>query len=191
MTGNVQVKGEGDGEPLIVNHIYDSAIVPPPILAADFNFLYLFEFLVNRVFLGGLPHEDPNLHIKNFLLVCALHRQKNVSDDAFRLRLFPFSLKGKARTWLDDLPARSIHNWDELLEAFLDELFPRGVIVELRCRVLTFKQKPHERLHEAWVRYKNCIRMCPQHRCTDESLLQRFYYTLNPENQILADNMAK
>ncbi|KAL3376537.1 hypothetical protein AABB24_003128, partial [Solanum stoloniferum] len=140
MTSNVQEKGEGDGEPLIVNHIYDSAIVPPPILAADFNFLYLYEFLVNRVFLGGLPHEDPNLHIKNFLLVCALHRQKNVSDDAFRLRLFPFSLKGKARSWLDDLPARSIHNWDELLEAFLDEFFPRGVIVELRCRVSTFKQ---------------------------------------------------
>ncbi|KAH0699274.1 hypothetical protein KY284_013489 [Solanum tuberosum] len=119
MTGNVQAKGEGDGEPLIVNHIYDNAIVPPPILAADFNFLYLYEFLVNR--------------------------QKNVSDDAFRLRLFPFSLKGKARTWLDDLPARSIHNWDELLEAFLDEFFPRGVIVELRCCVSTFKQKPHER----------------------------------------------
>lgn len=180
MTGNVQA--EGDGEPLIVNHSYGCAIVCPPILATDFNFSYLYRLLVNKDFFGRLPHEDPNLYIKSFLRVCGLHRQCNVSDDALRLRLFPFSLKGKARTWLDDLPPRSIHNWDELLEMFLGEFFPAGVIAELRFCILRFKQKPHEALHEAWVRYQKCPRKCPQHGYRDESLLETFYFNLDPIN---------
>jgi hypothetical protein len=31
-----------------------------------------------------------------------------------RLKLFPFSLKDKAKTWLQNLGSGSIHDWDEM-----------------------------------------------------------------------------
>ena len=46
------------------------------------------------------PDEDPNLPISMFLQLCNTLKDKGVSKDAIQLRLFPFSVKGKARKWL-------------------------------------------------------------------------------------------
>jgi len=45
------------------------------------------------------PHEDANDHLQHFLEVCNTFTIKNVTADAIRLRLFPFSLLGKAKQW--------------------------------------------------------------------------------------------
>ena len=42
-----------------------------------------------------------------------------MSDDAIRLRLFPFSLKEKAKHWLTSEPLDSITSRDELVNKFL------------------------------------------------------------------------
>jgi len=44
--------------------------------------------------------EDSNLHPSVFLEVCDMLKLNGVSSDAIRLRLFPFSLRDKARAWL-------------------------------------------------------------------------------------------
>ena len=41
----------------------------------------------------GLPNEDPNRQISNFLEVCDTVQYNGVNDGAICLRLFPFSLK--------------------------------------------------------------------------------------------------
>ena len=46
---------------------------------------------------NGLPNEDPNMHLMNFLAICDSYKQNGVSDEGVRLRLFPFSLSGSAR----------------------------------------------------------------------------------------------
>ena len=43
----------------------------------------------------GKPHEDVNDHLQHFLVVCYTFTVKNVTADAIRLRLFPFSLTGR------------------------------------------------------------------------------------------------
>ncbi|KAI5677163.1 hypothetical protein M9H77_08113 [Catharanthus roseus] len=48
----------------------------------------------------GLDYENPYKHIDEFLEICSTFKLPNVSDDAIRLRLFPFSLKDKAKHWL-------------------------------------------------------------------------------------------
>ena len=56
----------------------------------------------------GFPNEDLNAHIANFLEICDTFKHNRVSDDAIRLRLFPCSLKEKAKGWVNSLPAGSI-----------------------------------------------------------------------------------
>ena len=60
----------------------------------------------------GLDREDPYMHVKDFLEICATCKFQNFTDDSVRLRLFPFSLKDKAKEWLNSLSPRSITSWE-------------------------------------------------------------------------------
>jgi hypothetical protein len=43
----------------------------------------------------------------------------NCSLNTIRLKFFPFSLKDKAKTWLQNLRSGSIRVWDEMQQQFL------------------------------------------------------------------------
>jgi hypothetical protein len=47
----------------------------------------------------GKAHEDTSAHLQHFLEICSTFTIKGVSRDAILLRLFPFSLLGKAKQW--------------------------------------------------------------------------------------------
>ena len=47
----------------------------------------------------GKAHEDANAHLQYFLKICSTFTIKGVSQEAIRLRLFPFSLLEKAKQW--------------------------------------------------------------------------------------------
>ncbi|XP_073138487.1 uncharacterized protein [Henckelia pumila] len=65
----------------------------------------IIQMIQNTVQFGGSSIDDPNAHIENFLEICDTFKQQGVFDDAVRLRLFPFSLRDKAKSWLNSLPA--------------------------------------------------------------------------------------
>lgn len=56
----------------------------------------------------GSAHEDPNAHFASFLELCDLIKYNGVFEDAIRLRFFPFSLRDKAKMWLNSIPTESI-----------------------------------------------------------------------------------
>ena len=74
------------------------SIKRPTVAANNFEIKpATIQLIQNNVQFGGLAHEDPNDHIMNFEEMCDTFKQNGVSEDAIRLRLFPFSLNGKAK----------------------------------------------------------------------------------------------
>ena len=53
------------------------------------------------------------MHIE-FEDVCNTFREGGASIDLMRLKLFPFTLKDKAKIWLNSLRPRSIRTWTDL-----------------------------------------------------------------------------
>ena len=61
----------------------------------------MVHMLQTAVQFGGLPSEDPNAHITDFISMCdTLKPNREISDNVIRLKLFPFSLRDKAKQWL-------------------------------------------------------------------------------------------
>ncbi|KAG9439974.1 hypothetical protein H6P81_020139 [Aristolochia fimbriata] len=97
-----------------------TSIITPSIQANNFDFKpQLLLMLQTHYQLSGLANEDPNDHLERFLDLCATFKYNGVSDDAARLRLFKFTLGGRAKTWLNTLPAGSIATWEDLQKKFL------------------------------------------------------------------------
>ncbi|GKE91733.1 hypothetical protein Tco_1572828 [Tanacetum coccineum] len=51
----------------------------------------------------GRTKTDPYKHIYEFLRICNMFKYKDTENEAVRLMMFPLSLTGEAKTWLDEL----------------------------------------------------------------------------------------
>jgi hypothetical protein len=73
---------------------------------------------------GGSASEDASMHLHDFCEICDMQKFKNIENYIVKLKLFPFSLKGKTKDWLLSLPNGSINSWDNLREAFIKKYYP-------------------------------------------------------------------
>ncbi|GKE42655.1 reverse transcriptase domain-containing protein [Tanacetum coccineum] len=131
----------------------------------------------------GLEKDNPHDHIRWFNKITSTIKYKDVPNSAIKLMLFPFSLAGAARRWLEKEPPRSILTWEDLVSKFINEFFPPSRTTNLRNEISNFQQKFDESFHEAWDRYKDLLRACPHHGFTELHQLDTFYNALNPTDQ--------
>ena len=91
--------------------------------------------------------------------------------DKVCLRLFPFSLLGKARTWFYTNKA-DFTTWEACSNAFLTKYFPVGKTNALRGKISEFQQLPDESIPEAWERFREYIVACPHHDMEEWLIIQ-------------------
>ncbi|XP_021771468.1 uncharacterized protein LOC110735586 [Chenopodium quinoa] len=129
----------------------------------------------------------PVSHIDSFLEKCDTMKMNGVTDDAIRLRLFPFSLRDKAKEWLRDEGTGSFDTWEKLVKAFLVKFLGQEKTSRLRNELSTFRQSDDESLYEVWRRFKRLQRQCPHHGIPEWMLVQTFYNGLTHEFRIYID----
>ncbi|GJU93748.1 reverse transcriptase domain-containing protein, partial [Tanacetum coccineum] len=132
------------------------------------------------------PHKSSRFFNK----VTATLASRSYQYTTIKLLLFPFSLEGEARTWLDKEPPRSILTWDDLVSKFINQFFPPSKTTYLRNEITTFYQKPNETFNEAWERFKGLLRQCPHHGFSELHQLDTFYNSLNTNDQDALDSAA-
>ncbi|GKA94045.1 reverse transcriptase domain-containing protein, partial [Tanacetum coccineum] len=162
---------------------YEDAIVVPEITANNFEIKHgLLNLVQNKQFFGH-DKEDPHAHIRYFNKITSTMKFLNVPSMSVKLMLFPFSLEGAARIWLEKEPPRSILTWDDLVSKFINKFFPPSKTTNLRNEITRFQQKFDETFYEAWDRFNDLLRGCPHHGFSELHQLDTFYNALNSNDQ--------
>ncbi|GJU24709.1 reverse transcriptase domain-containing protein [Tanacetum coccineum] len=138
----------------------------------------------NRYY-GGTTARSTTEGYEDAIVIRSSSRMKfpNVPNTSVKLMLFPFSLEGAARIWLEKEPPRSIETWDDLVSKFINKFFPPSKTTNLRNEITRFQQKFDETFYEAWDRFNDLLRGCPHHGFSELHQLDTFYNALNSNDQ--------
>ncbi|GJW73794.1 reverse transcriptase domain-containing protein [Tanacetum coccineum] len=162
---------------------YEDAILIPEIVANNFELKHgLINLVQNKQFFGH-DKEDPHAHIRYFNKITSTMRVPNVPIATIKLMLFPFSIEGAARIWLEKEPPRSIQTWDDLVSKFINQFFPPSKTTNLRNEITRFQQRFDESFYEAWDRFNDLLRACPHHGFSELHQIDTFYNALNINDQ--------
>ncbi|RVW78426.1 hypothetical protein CK203_051430 [Vitis vinifera] len=138
----------------------------------------------------GMESENPYAHIKEFEDVCNTFRDGGASINLMRLKLFPFTLKDKAKIWLNSLRPRSICSWTDLQVEFLKKFFPTHRTNSLKRQTSNFLAKENEKFYECWERYMEAINACPHHGFDTWLLVSYFYDGMSSSMKQLLETMC-
>ena len=81
--------------PVVVDNY--SGIHRQAINANNFELKATWISMVQQNQYGWLAYEDPNVHVATFLEIVDTVKMNGVTEDVIRMRLFPFSLRDRAR----------------------------------------------------------------------------------------------
>nr|GEV17339.1 reverse transcriptase domain-containing protein [Tanacetum cinerariifolium] len=123
----------------------------------------------------GLPGDDANKHLDNFLHVTQSIKVNGVTDDALQLYLFPLSLTHHATAWFDHLPRNLINTFEQMAKMFLGKYFPPSMVTKVKNEITNFRQRPDKSLFKACEPYKLSIDRCPNHNMLSVTQIDTFY----------------
>ncbi|GKA02053.1 reverse transcriptase domain-containing protein [Tanacetum coccineum] len=125
---------------------YGDAIMIPAILAENFKRKHGLLNLVTLKQFYGFEKEDPHAHTRWFNRITSTIKYRDVPNSSIKLMLFPFSIEGAARIWLEKVPPRSILTWEDIVSKFIDQFFPPSKTTNLRNEITNFQQRFDESL---------------------------------------------
>jgi len=95
------------------------------LLALTANFEIKSRMIQMLPVFRGLANENPYQHVREFEDICGTMKYHQMIKESLKLRLFPFSLKERAKSWLLSLQPGSISTWVGLVEAFYRKFYSK------------------------------------------------------------------
>jgi hypothetical protein len=157
------------------NDFICTPIAPPAPKANFYEIKPALLNLVTKEQFSSASSDDAAAHLKNFVELCEMQKYKDVDGNIIKLKLFPFSLRGRAKDWLLSLPRNSIDSWGKCKDAFIGKYYPPAKIIVLRSDIMKFRQFHNEHVAQAWEIMKSMIKNCPTHGPTTWMIVQTFY----------------
>ena len=114
------------------NDFICTSIAPPASLAAFSEIKPALLNLVIKEQFSGASTDDAAVHLNNFVVLCEMQKYKDINENLIKLKLFLFSLRGRAKDWLLSLPRNSIDSWTKCKDAFIGKYYPPVKIISLR-----------------------------------------------------------
>nr|GFA82023.1 reverse transcriptase domain-containing protein [Tanacetum cinerariifolium] len=115
---------------------YEDAIVVLVITADNFELKHGLLTLFQYKQFFGHDKEDTHAHVRYFNKITSTLKFPNVPNMSIKLMLYPFSLKGATRIWLEKEPPRSIFTLDDLVSKFINQFFPPSKTTNLQLHQL-------------------------------------------------------
>ncbi|GJZ47244.1 putative ribonuclease H-like domain-containing protein [Tanacetum coccineum] len=107
-----------DDEPMwVADHVFaptSGSAITIPKTASEFAIKGNHLTLVKGNQFNGRTKTNAHKHIHEFLRICDMFKYKDTGNEVVRLMMFPLSLTGEAKTWLDELDEGTIETSDEL-----------------------------------------------------------------------------
>jgi hypothetical protein len=105
-------------------------ITSPDITVESFKVCPGLLNLICKDQFDGNAGEDASMHLHDFCEICDMQKFKNIDNSIVKLKLFPISLRGKAKEWLLSLPNGSINSWDNLKESLTKRYYSHVKILQ-------------------------------------------------------------
>ena len=160
--------------------------IPLTIQANNFELKPITLQLLQNIQFMGLPQEDPNTHISNFLEVCDMVKYNSVSDDAIHLRLFTL-FKEQSKALVKLRTSRHHHNMGRIGQEVSGKILQIAKTTKIRIEINNFAQLEGESFYEAWDQYKELLHKCPHHSLPKWMQVHHFYNGLNGTTRTLLD----
>jgi hypothetical protein len=115
------------------------------------------------------------------------------SDDTklrtyFVAKIFPFSFKGEAKVWFNNLSPGSIDSPIALVNAFFQKYFPASAQHAALQKIFDFEQVKGEKLPRSWARFCSLISALSGEPLPKNELLDIFYNGLTDESKTYLDS---
>jgi len=104
------------------------------------NFEIKFDMIQMLPVFRELTNENPYEHVRKFEDIYGTMNYNQITDESLKLKLFPFSLKEKAKAWLLSLQPGSIFTWVGLAEALYRKFYSKKRTATIHQALNTFHQ---------------------------------------------------
>ena len=173
---------------------HDPAFATSPICVTDKD----YEFSVDPELIT-LVESDPFHGYESETVVAHLTKLNDIAtlftkDEKIRyyyiLKLFPFSLKGDAKTWFNSLDPGCVRSPQDMMYYFSAKYFPAHKKQAALREIYNFAQTEEESLPQAWGRLLQLLNALPDHPLEMHDILDVFYNGLTDASRDHLDSCA-
>ena len=143
---------------------YDPAFATSPIFINDKDYDFFVDpeliTLVESDPFYGYESETVVAHLTKLNDIATLFTNDEDSRNYYILKIFPFSLKGDAKTWFNSLDPGCVHSPQDMIYYFFAKYFPAHEKQAALREIFNFVQIEEESLPQAWGGFSDYLMLC-------------------------------